>query len=96
MYPPFVIFEFPTKDLSVDEGDVVVVSAQREGQMAAINQQINSISIKNIVSADKIEELPESNAAEAVGRLPGVSLQREGGEGNKVVIRGLAPKYNKV
>ena len=78
------------------EGDVIVVSAQREGQMAAINQQINAISIKNIVSADKIEELPESNAAEAVGRLPGISLQREGGEGNKVVIRGLAPKYNKV
>ncbi len=80
----------------VIEGEAIVVSAQREGQMAAINQQINAIAIKNIVSADKIEELPEANAAEAVGRLPGVSLQREGGEGNKVVIRGLAPRYNKV
>lgn len=80
----------------VIEGETIVVSAQREGQMAAINQQINALAIKNIVSADKIEELPEANAAEAVGRLPGVSLQREGGEGSKVVIRGLAPKYNKV
>lgn len=78
------------------EGETVTVSAQREGQIAAINQQISANSIKNIVAADKIEELPESNAAEAVGRLPGISLQREGGEGSKVVIRGLAPKYNKV
>ncbi len=78
------------------EGQTIVVMAQAEGQMAAINQQIASNSIKNIVAADKIEELPEANAAEAVGRLPGISLQREGGEGNKVVIRGLAPKYNKV
>ncbi|OGU34594.1 MAG: hypothetical protein A2068_04025 [Ignavibacteria bacterium GWB2_35_6b] len=80
----------------VVEGETVIISAQREGQIAAINQQLSANSIKNIVSADKIEELPESNAAEAVGRLPGVSLQREGGEGSKVVIRGLAPKYNKV
>lgn len=77
-------------------GKTVVVTAQAEGQLAAINQQIASNSIKNIVAADKIQELPEANAAEAVGRLPGVSLQRQGGEGNKIVIRGLAPKYNKV
>lgn len=78
------------------EGKTVTITAQREGQIAAINQQISSNQIKNVVSADKIEELPEANAAEAVGRLPGISLQREGGEGNKVIIRGLAPKYNKV
>ncbi len=80
----------------VIEGESVVISTQREGQIAAINQQINSEGIKNIVSSDKIQELPEANAAEAVGRLPGVSLLREGGEGSKVVIRGLAPQYNKV
>ncbi len=80
----------------VIEGEEIEVTAQREGQMAAINQQITANAIKNIVAADKTEELPEANAAEAVGRLPAVSLQREGGEGNKVVIRGLAPKYNKV
>ena len=78
------------------KGETVVVTAQAEGQLAAINQQRASYSIKNIVSAARIEELPEANAAEAVGRLPGISLQREGGEGNKVVIRGLAPKYNKI
>ncbi len=80
----------------VVEGETVTITAQREGQIAAINQQISSNTIKNVVSSDKIQELPEANAAEAVGRLPGISLQREGGEGSKVVIRGLAPKYNKV
>lgn len=80
----------------VIEGEVVTVTAQREGQLAAINQQIQSDAIKNIVSSDKIQQLPEANAAEAVGRLSGISLLREGGEGAKVVIRGLAPQYNKV
>ena len=78
------------------KGDAIVVSAQAKGQMGAINKQLNSKSIKNIVSSDKLKELPDANAAEAIARLPGVSVQREGGEGNKVVIRGLSPKYNKV
>lgn len=77
-------------------GEEVLVTAQAEGQMQAINQQISSLTVQNIVSSAKIQELPESNAAEAVGRLPGISLQREGGEGNKVVIRGLSPQYNKI
>ncbi len=78
------------------EGEEIVVSVQAQGQMAAINQQLSSRSITNVVSAKKIQEIPDANAAEAVGRLPGVSLIREGGEGNKVVIRGLAPKFNKI
>ena len=78
------------------EGEEVLITAQAVGQMQAINQQKTAASVVNIVSSAKIQELPESNAAEAVGRLPGISLQREGGEGNKVVIRGLSPQYNKI
>ncbi len=78
----------------VIEGEEVLVTSQAEGQMQAINQQLSSTTIKNIVSKNQIQELPEANAAEAVGRLPGVSLERSGGEGNKVVIRGMASKYS--
>ncbi len=78
----------------VVEGEAVMVTAQAEGQMQAINQQLSSRTIKNIVSKKQIQELPEANAAEAVGRLPGVSLERSGGEGTKVVIRGMASKYS--
>ena len=91
---------FITMDFKLSQntlmGNAVVVSAQAKGQIGAINKQLNSKSIKNIVSSDKLKELPDANAAEAIARLPGVSIQREGGEGNKVVIRGLSPKYNKV
>ena len=78
------------------EGKTVEVTAQARGQMDAINKQLKAKSIKNIISSDRIQELPDANAAEAVARVPGVSIRREGGEGNKVVIRGLSPKYNKI
>jgi outer membrane receptor for ferrienterochelin and colicin len=78
------------------EGETVVVTAQAEGQLGAINEQLASIEIKNVVSMSKIRELPDANAAESVSRLPGVSLIRTGGEGSRVVIRGLSPQYNRV
>lgn len=81
---------------STIEGETIEVTAQARGQMDAINRQLKAKSIKNIVSSDRIQELPDANAAEAVARVPGVSIRREGGEGNKVVIRGLSPKYNKI
>ncbi|MEM9298413.1 MAG: TonB-dependent receptor [Bacteroidota bacterium] len=74
----------------------IVVTGQALGQMAAINQQINAKSIVNVVSKDKIESLPDQNAAESVGRLPGISIRREGGEGQQVVVRGLSPRFNAI
>lgn len=78
------------------EGETIVVTAQAEGQMQAINQQLASDKIVNIVSEAKIQELPDQNAAQAISRLPGVSTLQSSGEANKVVIRGLAPQYNAV
>jgi TonB-dependent receptor len=77
-------------------GDEIIIREQASGQRAAINQQFAALSIKNVVSSEKIEELPDANAAEAIGRLPGISLKRNSGEANKIVIRGLSPKYNNV
>lgn len=72
------------------EGQEVVITAQAMGQAAAINQQLNSNKIVNVVSEQKIKELPDANAAEALGRLPGVSVIRSGGEANKIILRGLS------
>ena len=83
-------------DYATVKGKEVTVTAQARGQMDAINKQLSSRSIVNVVSSDRIQELPDANAAESVARLPGVTINREGGEGNKVVIRGLSPKYNAI
>ena len=74
----------------------VVISAQVSGQMNAINEQLSSNTIKNVVSSDRIQDVPDVNAAESVARLPGISLIRNGGEGQKVAVRGMSPQYNAV
>ncbi|MEN8203871.1 MAG: TonB-dependent receptor [Bacteroidota bacterium] len=74
----------------------VVITTQARGQIAAINQQLAAVAIKNVVAADRIRQNPDANAAEAIGRLPGISVTRSGGEATDIVIRGMSPEYNTV
>ncbi len=89
-----------TEDLKLHavgvKGKTVVVTAQASGQNAAVNEQLSSNKIMNAVSAARIQQLPDQNAAESIGRLPGVYLVRNYGEGSEIAIRGLQPKYNRV
>jgi TonB-dependent receptor len=78
------------------EGQEIIVTGQVAGQVAAINQQLTSNTIMNVISEQKIQELPDNNAAESIGRLPGVALVRSGGEATKVSLRGLNPKFSSV
>ena len=77
-------------------GKTVVVTAQRSGQEGAINLQLKSNNIANVVAADRLQANPDANLAEAIGRLPGISLIRSGGEGVGLVIRGLDPSYSQI
>ena len=72
------------------------MTGQAVGQRAAINQQLAAETIVNVVSEEKIKELPDANAAESIGRLPGVSVQRSGGEAGRITLRGLSGAFSKV
>lgn len=70
------------------------------GQAASIDQalkeQRNSDNIESVVHADGVAQLPDANVAEAVQRLPGISVERDQGEGRFVSVRGLGPDLNSV
>jgi TonB-dependent receptor len=77
-------------------GQEVVVYAQATGQAKAIREQLRSNTIVNVVSEARLREIPDANAAESIGRLPGVSILRDAGEGQKVAIRGMGPRYSSI
>lgn len=77
-------------------GEEAVITVQARGQLKAINQQLASDVIVNVVSKEQIQELPDQNVAESVARLPGISVTRNAGEAQGVTIRGLAPKFNQI
>ena len=72
----------------------VEVAANLTGDAAAINEQRTSENILNVETDKEIQSLPNANVADAIGRLPGVTLQRNEGEGQYVQIRGTEPRLS--
>jgi len=68
------------------------VTAKTTGQNKALVEQKEAENIKNIVSAEQIAQFPDMNAAEAIQRIPGITLQRDQGEGRYVQLRGTPPE----
>jgi len=86
-----------TLTLNVDDNtleEVVSIGHMRRGAILATNMQKESNSIKNFLSSDGIGKLPDRNAAEAVQRIPGISIERDQGEGRFVAIRGLPSQWS--
>ncbi len=70
----------------------VVVEGIAEGQIKAMVDMRKADNIKNIVSAEQIKTFPDMNAAEVMQRIPGITLQRDQGEGRFVQLRGTPPE----
>src|SRR5262252_9496236 len=83
------------KDSRVTE-NVVVTAARARGEAEALNERKNSENIVNVLPEEVITSLPNANLADALGRVPSVSLERDEGEGKYVQIRGLAPNLTNV
>lgn len=74
------------------EIEQVEVLGTAQGQIKAMLDQKLAENIKNIVSSEQIEKFPDMNAAEVIQRIPGITLQRDQGEGRFVQLRGTPPE----
>jgi len=73
--------------------DQVIVTAERlQGETEAINIERTADDIVQVLPLKVITSLPNTNVADAVGRLPSVTLERDEGEGKYVQIRGTEPR----
>src|SRR6202521_917464 len=75
----------------------VIVRGERErGALEALNRERTADNIVQVLPAEVIMSLPNTNVADALGRLPGVSLERDEGEGKYIQIRGTEPRLSNV
>jgi len=79
------------------KNEQIVVTAERaHGEAEAINRERESDDILQALPVDVITSLPNTNIADALGRLPSVTLERDEGEGKYVQIRGTEPRFSNV
>lgn len=72
--------------------NVDVYAGRAGGEVESMNRTFTADNIINVLPADVITSLPNANIADALGRLPSVSLERDEGEGKYVQIRGTEPR----
>jgi len=71
---------------------VVVSALSGHDMVQAVNEEITSPNIVNVTPETQILSLPNANVADAIGRMPNVTVQRDEGEAVYVQVRGLDPR----
>jgi hypothetical protein len=104
----YVGFAAFTKTLTISAGQTAVVDAKMEvssqkdqiivtadaasGEAEAVNREKTADNVLQVMTSEVITALPNATIADAVGRLPGVSLERDEGEGKYIQVRSLEPR----
>jgi TonB-dependent receptor len=71
----------------------VLVTAERaSGEAEAINRERTADNLVQVLPAEVLRSLPNANMADALGRLPSVTIERDEGEGKYVQVRGTEPR----
>lgn len=83
----------PTEE---EDGGEIVVTGFRASLDAALNVKRDSVAAVDAIVAEDIAKFPDQNLAESLQRIPGVSIQRDGGEGRQVTVRGLPSQFTRV
>lgn len=71
--------------------DEVVVTGYRESIEQSVRQKRDANAFVDVITAEDVGKFPDKNVADALQRVPGVIIDRDGGEGSRVSIRGLQP-----
>lgn len=88
-----VILASSTSNVSSIE-EVMIVSAYKPSQARALNIKKNAATVSDVLAADAIGKLPDRNAAEAIQRLPAVTIERDMGEGRFASVRGTPIQWS--
>lgn len=76
--------------------DTVVVTGIRASLQSSMNLKRDSQGVVDGIVAEDIGKFPDTNLAESLQRISGVSIDRQQGEGSKVTVRGVGPDFNLV
>ncbi|HWM28571.1 MAG TPA: TonB-dependent receptor plug domain-containing protein, partial [Woeseiaceae bacterium] len=69
----------------------IVVRGIRGSLTASMDRKRNAQGVVDAITSEDIGKFPDTNLAESLQRISGVSIDREIGEGSRVTVRGLGP-----
>lgn len=79
-----------------DSGDEIVITGILASVKNSMETKRNSDTISDGIASEDLGKFPDQNVAESLQRITGVSIDRDGGEGRSVTVRGFGPEFNAV
>jgi TonB-dependent receptor len=86
----------PAKKPEAEQVEKVVVTGIRKSLDTSLSLKRDASGIVDGIVAEDIGKFPDTNLAESMQRISGVSIDRAFGEGSKITVRGVGPDYNLV
>ena len=77
-------------------GNAIVITGIRASLRQSMDIKKNAQGVVDAISAEEMGKFPDTNLAESLQRITGVSIDRSNGEGSFVTVRGFGPEYNLV
>ncbi|MDO8801743.1 TonB-dependent receptor [Phenylobacterium sp.] len=78
------------------EVDELIVTGFRASLASAIEIKKKETALVDVINAEDMADFPDLNLAEALQRIPGVAIDRDGGEGRSITVRGLPGDFSRV
>lgn len=76
--------------------ETIVVSGFKKSLDKALSDKRESVSSVDVIVAEDIAKFPDQNIAESLQRIPGISIQKDAGEGSRITVRGLSSQFTRV
>src|SRR5438270_5443115 len=86
----------PAAEPANDNVEEIVVTGLRQSLVTSETIKRDSAGVVDAITSEDIGKFPDTNLAEAVQRVPGVTIDRQNNEGSKVTVRGFGPEFNMV
>jgi len=87
---------FAAEPATEQETEVIVVTGMLSSLKSSMLDKKESDVVSDGIAAEDLGKFPDLNVAESLQRITGVSIDRSGGEGQAVTVRGFGPQFNTV
>lgn len=77
-----------------EEIEVIQISGIRGSLIRSMDVKRDASGVVDAISAEEMGKFPDTNLAESLQRITGVSVSRSNGEGSQITVRGFGPEFN--
>lgn len=89
-----VLAEEASNNAQESEIEVIEINGIRGGLIRSMDLKRHESGVVDIISSEDMGKFPDTNLAESLQRITGVSVSRSNGEGSQITVRGFGPEFN--